>query len=70
MLSQQRSDCLFIGRQENLLCHFENFNAFILIFNKLFQEYSHLRKQYWGQHLWVRGYFVATTGTVADEVIK
>ena len=37
---------------------------------KLFQEYAHLRKQYWGQHLWARGYFVATTGTVTDEVIK
>jgi putative transposase len=23
-----------------------------------------------GQHLWARGYFVATTGTVTDEVIK
>jgi len=38
--------------------------------HKLFQEYAHLRKQYWGQHLWSRGYFVATTGTVTDEVIK
>lgn len=37
---------------------------------KLFQEYTHLRKQYWGQYLWSRGYFVATTGTVIDEVIK
>jgi len=23
-----------------------------------------------GQHLWSRGYFVATTGTVTDEIIK
>ncbi len=38
--------------------------------HKLFQEYAHLGKQYWGQHLWSRGYFVATTGTVTDEVIK
>ena len=38
--------------------------------HKLFQEYAHLRKQYWGQHLWSRGYFVATPGTVPDEVIK
>ena len=38
--------------------------------HKLFQEYAHLRKQYWGQDLWSRGYFVATTGTVTDEVIK
>ena len=38
--------------------------------HKLFQEYAHLRKQYWGQHLWAGGYFVATTGTVTDEIIK
>jgi putative transposase len=38
--------------------------------HKLFQEFSHLRRQYWGQHLWTRGYFVATTGTVTDEIIK
>jgi len=38
--------------------------------HKLFQEFSHLRRQYWGQHLWARGYFVATTGTVTDEIIK
>jgi putative transposase len=36
----------------------------------LFQEFAHLRKQYWGQHLWARGYFVATSGTVTDEIIK
>ena len=38
--------------------------------HKLFEEFAHLRKQYWGQHLWSRGYFVATTGTVTDEIIK
>ena len=38
--------------------------------HKLFAEFAHLRKQYWGQHLWARGYFVATTGTVTDEIIK
>jgi len=38
--------------------------------HKLFEEFAHLRKQYWGQHLWARGYFVATTGTVTDEVVK
>jgi len=38
--------------------------------HKMFEEFAHLRKQYWGQHLWARGYFVATTGTVTDEIIK
>ena len=34
------------------------------------QEYSQLRKQYWGRHLWARGYFCATTGIVTDEMVK
>lgn len=38
--------------------------------HKLFSEFAHLRKQYWGQHLWSRGYFVATPGTITDEIIK
>ena len=24
------------------------------------QEFSHLKKRYWGQHLWARGYFCST----------
>ncbi|MFH1023364.1 MAG: IS200/IS605 family transposase [Planctomycetota bacterium] len=35
---------------------------------KLQAEYPKLRKQYWGQHLWARGYWVATSGNVTDEV--
>ena len=31
---------------------------------KLQQEYEALRKRYWGQHLWARGYFAVTTGTL------
>ena len=37
---------------------------------KLQMEYETLRRRYWGQHLWARGYFCATVGTVTDEVIK
>jgi putative transposase len=33
-------------------------------------EYPQLRKRYWGQHLWARGYFCATVGTITDEMIK
>jgi len=36
---------------------------------KLLMEFRHLHKQYWGRHLWARGDFVATSGTVTDEVI-
>ena len=37
---------------------------------KLLQEFKHLQKHYWGRHLWARGYFVATSGNVTDEVIR
>ena len=36
---------------------------------KLFQEYPHLRKKFWGQHLWARGYFCCSSGNVTDEII-
>lgn len=36
---------------------------------KLMMEYKELNKQFWGQHLWARGYFVASSGNVTDEVI-
>ena len=36
----------------------------------LLSEYKSLRKRYWGQHLWGRGYWVATSGNVPDEVWK
>ena len=31
-------------------------------------EFGILRKRYWGQHLWSRGYWVASSGNVTDEV--
>ena len=36
---------------------------------KLMMEFRHMQKQYWGRHLWARGYFVASSGNVTDEVI-
>ena len=36
---------------------------------KLLMEFKHLQKMFWGRHLWARGYFVATSGNVTDEVI-
>jgi putative transposase len=37
--------------------------------HKLQMEHKELNKQYWGRHLWARGYFVASTGNVTDEII-
>ena len=28
-----------------------------------------LRAEFWGRHLWARGYFVATSGNVTDDVV-
>lgn len=36
---------------------------------KLLQEDKQLSKMYWGQHLWARGYFAVTSGTITDEAI-
>ena len=36
----------------------------------LLPEYKALRKRYWGQHLWARSYWVASSGNVTDEVRK
>lgn len=36
--------------------------------HKLLSEYRILRKRYWGQHLWARGYWVSSSGNVTDEV--
>ena len=34
------------------------------------QEYPTLKKRYWGQHLWARGYFCASSGAVTEEMVK
>jgi putative transposase len=36
---------------------------------KMLGEFKSLQKQFWGRHLWARGYFVASSGNVTDEVI-
>jgi putative transposase len=37
---------------------------------KLQEEFPELRKRYWGQHLWARGYFCATVGAVDEQMVK
>ena len=36
---------------------------------KLMQENKQISKEFWGRHVWGRGYFVATSGNITDEVI-
>jgi putative transposase len=33
-------------------------------------EYTELKKAYWGRHLWARDYFIASSGNVTDDIIK
>ena len=37
---------------------------------KLLQEFTELSRQFWGRHMWARGYFAASSGNVTDEIIK
>ena len=37
---------------------------------KLMMEFRHIQKAFWGRHIWARGYFVASSGNVTDEVIQ
>ena len=36
---------------------------------KIQQEFEHIRKRYWGQRFWARGYFCTTSGNITDGVI-
>jgi putative transposase len=39
--------------------------------SRLLQEqFPEIKKRYWGQHLWGRGYFCATVGSVTEETIR
>jgi putative transposase len=37
---------------------------------KLQREFQSLRKQYWGQRMWARGFFACSTGNVTDEMVR
>jgi putative transposase len=37
---------------------------------KMLQEFNELSRQFWGRHMWARGYFAASSGNVTDEIIK
>ena len=38
--------------------------------HRLLSEFQSLKKRYWGQHLWARGYWVVSSGNVTDEMWK
>ena len=36
---------------------------------KIFEEFPHIKKRYWGRHFWSQGYFCVTSGELTDEMI-
>ena len=36
----------------------------------LLADFRTLNRMFWGRHLWARGFFVATSGNVTDDLIK
>jgi putative transposase len=36
----------------------------------LLMDRRKLREEFWGRHLWARGYFVCSSGNVTDEMIE
>jgi putative transposase len=37
---------------------------------KLFEEFPHLKKRFWGRHFWARGYFCVTAGELIKHMIE
>lgn len=36
---------------------------------KILSNFKEMQRTFWGRHFWARGYFVASSGNVTDEVI-
>ena len=34
---------------------------------KVMMEFAHLKKRYWGQHMWAKGYFAVTVGNLNEQ---
>lgn len=37
---------------------------------KIMMEFEHLRKKYWGQHIWAKGYFAVTVGNLNEIQVQ
>ena len=37
---------------------------------RLLADFAEIRKACWGRHVWARGFFVASSGNVTDEIVR
>ena len=37
---------------------------------KVMMEFGHLKKRYWGQHMWAKGYFAVTVGNLNEQQVQ
>ncbi len=37
---------------------------------KMFEEFPHIKKRYWGRHFWSRGYFCVTAGELTKQMVE
>ena len=42
----------------------------VRVSRKIFEEFPHIKKRYWGRHFWARGYFCVTSGELTKEMIQ
>lgn len=38
--------------------------------SKIFEEFPHVKKRYWGKHFWARGFFCVTAGELTKKTIE
>jgi len=36
----------------------------------MLSEFPHLKKRFWGRHLWARGYLAVSSGNITDKMIQ
>ena len=37
---------------------------------KVMMDFAHLKKRYWGQHMWAKGYFAVTVGNLNEQQVQ
>ena len=69
--ARKQRPCSHLGFSPNAyVCESDNAENQGPFFAPVQQEFPHLKKRYWGQHIWARGYFCTTVGQVTDEMIR